>query len=241
MPALLRLLAIGIFFFFLETKTAVSQDLLIWATITDEITHQPVIGCKVDLIKSKQHAVTDTAGEFVLKKVGVDQDTLLVQCSGYRDIRSIILFRQDSVMLEETKLPDVIADPDQGSRRKHRRMCCSQLEISPEPGVVYGRITDLREGLPGIVVTLHDTTAAALKLGNAIYGADTYYDGKYVMQKVKPGIYVMRTSGVGYKTQRITVNVGANHGAVCNFILDEEPPLPGHGCPIYRPPPVKRK
>jgi hypothetical protein len=85
--------------------------------------------------------------------------------------------------------------------------------VFSQNGIVRGRITEAvgKEPVPFANVLIQNTTT----------GAITDFDGFYEIRDLKPGLYNVEASYVGYKTQTVfEVEVSNNRPAQVNFQLE---------------------
>ncbi|MDZ7346820.1 MAG: TonB-dependent receptor plug domain-containing protein, partial [candidate division KSB1 bacterium] len=81
-------------------------------------------------------------------------------------------------------------------------------------GTISGRVTDAKTGLP--------LPGANVVVIGTIYGASTDADGRYVVQKLPPGIYSLRISMMGYRSMQATdVRVQINRETRIDAALEE--------------------
>ena len=79
-----------------------------------------------------------------------------------------------------------------------------------EYGTIEGVVTDSasRELLPGVSVSLRGT----------ILGATTRFDGRYKIERVKPGRYYLLFSAPDYCTKGDTAIIVSGNGCVANMV-----------------------
>lgn len=82
-------------------------------------------------------------------------------------------------------------------------------------GAIKGTVKDKRtkDGLIGVNIVIRGT----------YYGAATDLDGKYLIDKISPGEYILQLSYIGYKRIMMTgIKVKANESLTLNFDMEEE-------------------
>ncbi len=91
----------------------------------------------------------------------------------------------------------------------------AQFLFAGQTGKISGKVIDAKtgEGLPGANVVIEGTTM----------GAATDADGDYVILNVRPGIYTVRASMIGYSSQKVVnVKVSVDLTTRVDFRLSEE-------------------
>ncbi|WP_435137116.1 TonB-dependent receptor [Formosa sp. A9] len=92
-------------------------------------------------------------------------------------------------------------------------LCFSMVKAQNSNGSIEGIVKNVNnEPLFGITIILENTNK----------GAASSFDGGYIINEVIPGNYVLKISGIGYKSQAIEISVTANITITKNIILLED-------------------
>ena len=90
------------------------------------------------------------------------------------------------------------------------------FSFSGTDGTIRGKITDEKgDPLPGQVIVLNEA-------GDVVTGTSADFDGNYIILNVQVGMYDLKCTMIGFKTQKIQdVSVGMDKTLWLNFVLEE--------------------
>tara|TARA_Y100001935_G_scaffold252873_1_gene257720 strand:- start:616 stop:4209 length:3594 start_codon:yes stop_codon:yes gene_type:complete len=92
----------------------------------------------------------------------------------------------------------------------------TSFSFSGTDGTIRGKITDEKgDPLPGQVIVLNE-------VGDVVTGTSADFDGNYIILNVQVGMYDLKCTMIGFKTQKIQdVSVGMDKTLWLNFVLEE--------------------
>ncbi len=93
-------------------------------------------------------------------------------------------------------------------------------------GTVVGRITDAQTG--GSIAAVQ-VSIASLRVGGL-----TQQNGRYLLQNVPAGTYILRVTRIGYEAIQVQVEVGRDQTVEQNFALSENTSYPYMWVPLRR-------
>lgn len=172
--------------------------------VYDRSTDKPLAGASVALIDFDRKVVSDSAGYFQFADLEGGLYDVEVSLTDYHNgyLRRVRLGSRQDVAVE-VRLKPITAE----ERAKN-----------PNPAFRLGRITGTvtragsNEALPGAVIRVQELAQ----------GAQSDVNGKYIIDKIKPGRYTIDAIIIGFKQVRnYAIEVYAGEDSELNFVMEE--------------------
>ena len=186
--------------------TICSASLATGATLSgyvyDRVTDKPLAGAAVVLIEFDRKVISDSAGYFQFADLEGGLYDIEVSLTDYHNgyLRRVRLGSRQDVAVEVRMKP----------------ITAEERAKNPNPAFRVGRVTGMvtragsNEALPGAVVRV-------LELAQ---GAQSDVNGKYVIDKIKPGRYTVEAVIIGFKQVRnYAIEVYAGEDSELNFVM----------------------